>query len=503
MTATLTRPGLTTCSPRFSTPRDPSRATLGPQVGEISRRLGQPLMEWQQEVVDVALELHPDGSFVYDEVVLTVPRQSGKTWLIIAWCVWRLAILSKTHGPQTSTYTAQKRQAARKRLERTFAPALRRSKSFVEITNPRSRPRRANEWRLSLNNGSECIQIRESYWQIEAVSEDAGHGDTLDDGTIDEARFQVDDRTEASMGPAMSTRRDPQKKIISTAGGEDSPYLYRKVLAGRKACETGDHGTVAYFEWSAPDDADPSDPEVWRSCSPALGHTITERFLASEWAKAERGGREAVDTFRQEFLNIWVETPVLDEDDAGWILPRRQYQEGEDPESRILSDPCLAIAVSPRFADGDVWASLSAAGDSNLGGVHGGVLRYAEGVDWIADEIKQWGNEVAVAKDSPAMSLVPDLKAAGIKVVEFTTQEQGQAFGQWFDLVAAEEFWHPQQAHLDLAVKCAELRLTEGGVSVLSPKRSTVDISPAVSVSLAVGLAQRPKISRKAVIRWG
>jgi phage terminase large subunit-like protein len=355
-----------------------------------------------------------------------------------------------------------------------------------------------NEWRLSLNNGSECIQIKDSFWQIEALSEDAGHGDTLDDGTIDEARFQVDDRTEAAMAPAMSTRRDPQKWIISTAGGADSPYLYRKVTAGRAACETGEHGTTAFFDWSSPDDADPGDPETWRGCSPALGHTITERFLQSEWDKAQREGPEAIDTFCQEYLNRWMEIPVLDDDDAGWILPRREYLAGADPDSRILADPSLAIAVSPDRQ----WAALAAAGASNQGGVHGGVLRYAEGTSWIVDEVKQWGASVSLAKDSPAMSLLADLEQAGIEVHQFSTQEQGQAFGVLFDLVSVGDFWHPEQPHLDLSVKCAELRLTEGGVSVLSPKRSTVDISPLVAVTLAVSKHLQPDSEPAPRLEW-
>ncbi len=59
----------------FATPRDLSRATLGPEVGEVSRRLGRPLMPWQQMVVDVAFELDEHGRFVYDEIDITVPRQ--------------------------------------------------------------------------------------------------------------------------------------------------------------------------------------------------------------------------------------------------------------------------------------------------------------------------------------------------------------------------------------------------------------------------------------------
>lgn len=100
------------------------------------------------------------------------------------------------------------------------------------------------------------------------------------------------------------------------------------------------------------------------------------------------------------------------------------------------------------------------------------------------------------------MSLLADLEQAGIEVHQFSTQEQGQAFGVLFDLVSVGDFWHPEQPHLDLSVKCAELRLTEGGVSVLSPKRSTVDISPLVAVTLAVSKHLQPDSEPAPRLEW-
>ena len=101
--------------PRFGTPRDLSRVTLGHEVGEVARRLRKPLMPWQQHAVDVALEVDPDtGELFYEEVVLSVPRQSGKTTLLIALMVWRCLHMCRRLGtPQTVTYLAQTRNAGR------------------------------------------------------------------------------------------------------------------------------------------------------------------------------------------------------------------------------------------------------------------------------------------------------------------------------------------------------------------------------------------------------
>jgi hypothetical protein len=234
---TATTVGLKRASPRFSTPRDESFPTLGPQVGEVARRLGKPLMPWQQDAVDVAYEYDPEsGLFRYDEADITVPRQSGKTTITLAKKVHRLTALARLWGPQRSTYIAQTRLRARAKLERDFADVLRSSRSFREVPNVKARPQRGTEWRLSLNNGSEHIQFGVgSYLQIDAPTRTAGHGDTLDDGTIDEAFAREDDAAEMAMRPAMATRRNAQLWVISTAGDGRSFYWWRKILAGRKA----------------------------------------------------------------------------------------------------------------------------------------------------------------------------------------------------------------------------------------------------------------------------
>ena len=64
-------------------PEATGTVSYGPQVAEIARLLGTPFMPWQRQVADVALELLPDGSFAYREVIVTVPRQQGKTTMVL------------------------------------------------------------------------------------------------------------------------------------------------------------------------------------------------------------------------------------------------------------------------------------------------------------------------------------------------------------------------------------------------------------------------------------
>lgn len=128
--------------PRFGTPRDLSRVTLGHEVGEVARRLRKPLMPWQQHAVDVALEVDPDtGELFYEEVVISVPRQSGKTTLLLALMIWRCLHMCRRLGtPQTVTYLAQSGKMARRKLEREFIPLLRKATGLREVPHSRARP---------------------------------------------------------------------------------------------------------------------------------------------------------------------------------------------------------------------------------------------------------------------------------------------------------------------------------------------------------------------------
>ena len=281
------------CPPRWGTCRRPDWPTLGPRVGQIAASLGKPFMPWQQHVADVAMEIDPvTGLLAYREVVVTVPRQSGKTTLLLAVMVHRALGFRL---PQVITYTAQSRIKAREKWEDEHIPILERSplKSL---------------FRVRKTTGNEAI-----LWQngsrhgIESTTEKAGHGPTLDLGVIDEAFAHVDSRAEQAFKPAMITRPSPQLLVCSTAGTPKSVYLRGKVNAGRVRSEMGSADSVAYFEWSAPDDADPADPATWRACMPALGIVradgtgITETTIAAELESME------LPDFRRAYLNQWLD----------------------------------------------------------------------------------------------------------------------------------------------------------------------------------------------------
>lgn len=148
--------------------------------------LGTPFMPWQRHVADVAYELDDRGALVYREVVLTVPRQSGKTTAILAAAVHR-CLATPQFGPRNKVlYTAQTRKDAREKFE----------DDIIEGGLKQSRKLRGR-FTVHLVSGSERVRFTNgSRFAIESTTEKTGHGGTLDLGFVDEAFAQPDGRLE-------------------------------------------------------------------------------------------------------------------------------------------------------------------------------------------------------------------------------------------------------------------------------------------------------------------
>ena len=216
---------MTICSPRWATPRTPSRDTLGDIAGRIAEALQTPLMPWQKQVLDVSLEIDPPtGRLVYRDVTLTVPRQSGKTTLLLVLVLLR----ALSEHRQVIKYTAQHGAAARQKVVDDWLPQLQAS-PFKTLFRPRLT---SGHERLLFRNGSSLSMV--------ATTEKAGHGSSIDVAILDESFAHADSRTEQALRPAMMTRPCPQFWVVSTAGTpHGSPYLLEKVETGRQLAEAG------------------------------------------------------------------------------------------------------------------------------------------------------------------------------------------------------------------------------------------------------------------------
>lgn len=417
-------------------------------------------MPWQAQVANVAGEMVESGEGLlvpaYREVRVTVPRQSGKTTLILVVEVDR----ANSWGPmQRILYAAQDRNNSRAKWEEQ-AELLRQTPLRKIFTQRRQT---GLERMVFKANGSTI--------GITASGETSGHGQTLDLGVIDEAFAQKDERLAGAFRPAMLTRPQAQMWVVSTMGGAESFFLHDRVDDGRARVEADQRAGVAYFEWSASDDDDPDDPSTWWGCMPALGRTVTEEVI--------RADHDAMDPaeFARAYLNRRAATgkPVIDA--ATWQACR-------DPKSQLSGLPCFALDVTPDRAA----ASIGVAGWRKDRRRHVEIVEHRPGTDWVVDRLRglvQRWNPLPLVVDpaSPAGSLLVDLAAAGVPTETVNARSYGQACGMFYDAVLDGQVRHLEQPVLGMAVAAARKRVL--GDAWAWARRSGGDISPLVAVTLA------------------
>jgi phage terminase large subunit-like protein len=414
-------------------------------------------MPWQARVFNVAGELDPDtGLPAYREVRVTVPRQSGKTTLMLVVEVDRC----NNWGPtQRCLYTAQDRNNSRAKWEEQ-----------VEILDHTSLRKM---FRARRGNGQERMtwKVTGSTIGITASGETSGHGLTLDLGVIDEAFAQTDERLMQAFRPAMMTRRSAQLWILSTMGTDESIFLHDRVDDGRARVEADQRSGVAYFEWSAGDDDDPDDPATWWRCMPGLGHTVTV-----ETVQADHDAMPA-DEFARAYLNRRTASgsPVID---------GLSWQACREPLSQLAGLPRFALDVTPERSA----SSIGVAGWRPDRRRHLEVVDHRPGTEWVVERLGELVHRwqplpVMVDPASPAGSLLVDLAAAGIPTETVNAREYGQACGQLYDAVMDRRLAHLDQPVLNLAVAAARKRVL--GDAWAWARKVGADISPLCAITLA------------------
>jgi hypothetical protein len=409
-------------------------------------------MDWQEQVANVALEFDGDVP-AYRELCLTVPRQSGKTSLILALVVHRAL---RWGTPQRIAYTAQTGHDARKKLLDDWMPILERSKLAPTI----DRVYRANgDEAIIFKNGSRVEVLRNSI--------SAGHGRTLDLAIIDEAFADEDDVREQALLPTMATRKDAQIVVVSTAGTDRSLYLKRKVEQGRAAVEADTGRGVAYFEWSAEPDDDPFDRDVWSRCMPALGLTVNEQ--AVEHAMSTM----TLNEFKRSYLNVWS---VVDER----MIPVKVWATNVSAKHAPAGTFSFAVDVALDRST----ASIAVADQE--GRIE--LIDNRDGVSWVSNRVlelfRRWKGVVIVDGYGPAATLLDPLKQVGVPITVYKYADVVAACGLFYDAALDKKLKVKADERLDNAVAAATRR-NIGQQWLFARNVPSADITPLYAAVLA------------------
>lgn len=259
-------------TPRHHTARNPQRRNQARAVAGVAAMLGKTLMPWQLRAIEVITELDDRGRYAYPNVVLSVPRQAGKTALVLV-----LAMHRALTGPrQMVWFTAQEGQAARRRFLEDFAePAT--DPNFTDAAL-------VPHLDLKQGAGDTKLIVRGLGSVIRPFTPNAkfAHGDKHDLTIIDECWEFAEPKALALMqavSPTQATRRRPQTIYLSAAGDASSTWWHERIAKARK----GEPGWCI-VEYGVPDDVSSTDVAAVADAHPAVGHTIDRQFIYDEAA---------------------------------------------------------------------------------------------------------------------------------------------------------------------------------------------------------------------------
>lgn len=364
--------------PTFATLPEPGAPNELAAIELVAEMLKTPLLPWQRFVARVVTEKNPDGSYRYPTVLLTVPRQSGKTTLFRA--ILAARCLKKPN--RRSFLSAQSGKDARERLF-DLADMIGLSPIGSTVTI-----RRAAE-------APQIIFANKSRLRSFAPTAESLHGFTLSDVLLDEIFSFSEVEGNLLIGavtPAMSTISDKQLLMCSTMGTAQSVFLNQQIKTGREATHNPDSG-FAYFEWSLPEGADPMEQDNW-TFHPGLAAgliKVADIQSAAETMKENRG----------EFVRAYMNRLTLNSEalfDLGkWIEGKQQLS------VPTRSQVAIGFEVSQDRSRSAIVAAWKTGKHYNLK-----LIRNGHGTQWLPDALEQIheGRPLAMGTDKHPQNAV-------------------------------------------------------------------------------------------------
>ena len=416
---------------RYATAPTPGASHELHHVETMARVLGTPLMPWQSQVARVATERREDGKgWRYPTIVLTVPRQSGKTALMRAVMAQRTLRYPRSQA----FYTAQSGKDARERWADLVNVADERFPQLV---------------RIKRGAGVECMEWLNGHGQVRtfAPTRTALHGYTPELVMLDEAFAYDEDLGAALMAaivPSQSTLDERQLWIVSTAGDGSSTWFRQWVDRGREAVTDPD-STLAFFDWNS-EGLDLTDPASFPKYHPAVGYTQTAATLIDARENMSPG------EYARAFGNVWTTTRRT-------VIPAETMtattNKAQTPPASP-SETVYAFEIAPDRAWATIWACWA-----DHVGTHLRPYISKPGSAWITDEVTRLVHDgIRVAADNAGANrgAIGVLALDGIHVETTTATDFAAATGDLIAALDARTVDHNGSSALLTAVDGAMLR---------------------------------------------
>jgi hypothetical protein len=416
--------------PRVSVKPPQTRANAWEDVSDLAASFGVVHDQWQDLILQAAMGERSDGTWSAKQVGVSVPRQNGKSQLIVS----RALAGALLFGEKKIVISAHAQDTARE----TFS-------KFIELFDSCPALEVGGEYVAKVMNAinREFIKFRNgAVIQFKARTVSGSRGFSSDCLLLDEAQI-LGMPAWVSINSTMSARPNPQIWLLGTPPTpEDNGEVFTSI---RNAALMGRSKTLAWLEWSADRDDDPAIESTRAKANPAWLTRINHEVVQGEFETYPP------ERFALDRLGIWYELGEHEQP-----IPLAAWSKLEIPDERVpLGVPSrFAVSMTPERV-----ASIAVA-------VHGEPAHYLDLaemsrvddsrmlIDWL---VQRCGRRIPVMIDSrdPAASLVPELKSRGVKVNVTGQQDAARACGGLLDAVTEGRVQHCGQPAIASALRVA------------------------------------------------
>jgi hypothetical protein len=343
-------------------------------------------------------------------------------------------------------------------------------------------------------NGNEGIELKDgSRIRFMARSKGSVRGWQVDLLICDEAYDLTEDEM-AALTPTLTQSSNPQLWYASSTGMPDS-YVLNSVRERGIAKAPG----LAYFEWSAPEDAANDDIDAILQANPSLG--LSNQTIEDVWADL---GNLADEQYRRERLGILA--PIGGES----YIPAKAWKSCRDEKlaemvvnGEVIEQKLSRVALAVDAPPDRSYASVCVAGTRVDGSLFVELLRRDEGMDWVAAYLRElWDTSeegrVPIYADGQGSiaALGMEFRMAKVRVIHPPRDVYRKACGLFYDRVVQGTVAHKGDPDLDAAVAAAQPSSPKEKLWAWTAKG--VDVSPLVAATLAVhGSVVRPTGEKK------
>lgn len=377
--------------------------THGEKSVELGRRAGAISMPWQQSAQHAILSKASSGRWTHPTCCLLIPRQNGKSEVLILRCLYGLFKLN-----ETIIYTAQRWKTARDAWKRMMS--LIKSRSWLKKRVVRS----------TCSQGEGIIELASgASISFGTRSNDSGRGLTDVDLVVYDEAYNLTPGEISAMSFVQMAAKNPQRIYASSAVNRDE-HPNGAVLASVRVRGLDREPGLYFAEYMAPDDMSRDAPETWRYANPSFGVIQTEEKILDIMRNlATPAGRKGFDV---EALGRG-DWPALKEEKDTWQIVAGDQWRGLIDYPELTGTIGVGIArVGTQWVIGGAQRTI----DDRIH-VEVAYVRTAANPD-IVDLIGRVEDALepcAIATDfrSPAVVLEPLMKTAGIELIKSTTNQ--------------------------------------------------------------------------------